>query len=120
MKLNASRQIGVALLWLTLTTLTLWTFGALWFDFPFAALRKTAAVVYAAGAIAMVIRIKNRWLVRACLASRIRRCSDVVVDTAAIERSRVPARCGADSVGGNRRRSRDVAQRAQLRVSDGD
>ena len=68
MKWKAARWVSTCLLWLVLAGLTLWAFGALWFDFPFAALRKVTAILYALGALGLGIFVKNRWRARACIA----------------------------------------------------
>ena len=49
------------LLWLVLAGVTLWAFGALWFDFPNSFLRKPIAIGYALGAIVIFFAIKHRW-----------------------------------------------------------
>ncbi len=53
------RRAGLALLWLVLTTVTLWATGALWYDFPSAVLRMPVAVVYAAGMVAATIFLRT-------------------------------------------------------------
>lgn len=57
-----------ALLWLVLFVATIWSFGALWWDFPIPALRFPAAAGYALGAMVLFIVVRNRWRALACLA----------------------------------------------------
>src|SRR5260370_14056468 len=38
-----------------------WAFGALWFDFPFSALRRPLAAVFGLGALAVLAFVRPRW-----------------------------------------------------------
>jgi hypothetical protein len=58
-----------ALLWLILFAVTLWAFGALWFDFPMAVLRKPVAITYALAAMVIFFAIRDRWRAQAFVAA---------------------------------------------------
>src|SRR2546423_10466597 len=64
----ASRLVR-GLLWLILLGVTLWAFGALWFDFPVAAAAKTVAIVYALAALVIFFAVNNRWRAQAFVAA---------------------------------------------------
>jgi Domain of unknown function (DUF4105) len=48
-----------------------WAFGALWFDFPFSALRRPLAVAFGLGAIAALAFVRRRWAARVAVAGGI-------------------------------------------------
>jgi hypothetical protein len=49
------------LLWRILIPLTIWAFGALWFDFPLKALSQPVAILYLLGVIAIFFAVTKRW-----------------------------------------------------------
>jgi hypothetical protein len=59
---------GAVIAWLILLLWTLWAFGALWFDFPLAALRPWAAGGFAVLVLLAVILLKPRWRAKLALA----------------------------------------------------
>ena len=72
-------QIGfllVRLFFLGIVTLLLligvaWAFGALWFDFPFSALRRPLAAAFGLGAIGALALVRPRWRVQVAVAGAI-------------------------------------------------
>ncbi len=48
-------------LWPIVFGMTAWAFGALWYDFPFAALKQPLAAIYALAAVAVVVLVRGRW-----------------------------------------------------------
>src|SRR6266446_3616139 len=48
-----------------------WAFGALWFDFPFSALRRPLAFAFGLGAIAALALVRPRWRARGAVAGAI-------------------------------------------------
>jgi Domain of unknown function (DUF4105) len=48
-----------------------WAFGALWFDFPFSALRRPLAAVFGLGAIGALAFVRPRWAARVAVAGAI-------------------------------------------------
>src|ERR1700730_361632 len=48
-----------------------WAFGALWFDFPFSALRRPLAVAFGLGAIAALAFLRPRWRAQLAVAGAI-------------------------------------------------
>src|ERR1700730_8865047 len=50
-----------------------WAFGALWFDFPFSAVRRPLAAAFGLGAIGALVFVRPRW--RAQVAVRRRHCA---------------------------------------------
>lgn len=54
------RWVVGAFVWLALLVGTLWTVGALWFDFPFAGVRHALAVIFGVGAIALLVFLRPR------------------------------------------------------------
>lgn len=58
-----------ALFWLILGGVTLWAFGALWFDFPIAALRKPLAIIYVLAAVIIFFAVRSRWRAQAFMAA---------------------------------------------------
>jgi hypothetical protein len=48
-----------------------WAFGALWFDFPFSALRRPLATVFGLGAIAALAFVRPRWRAQVAVAGAI-------------------------------------------------
>ena len=55
------RALGLALGWLLLAIGAAWAFGAIWFDFPIAALRHALAIVFLCGALAALVLVRPRW-----------------------------------------------------------
>jgi hypothetical protein len=55
------RTLWLALGWLLLAIGVAWSFGALWFDFPIAALSHTLAIVFFCGALAVLVLVRPRW-----------------------------------------------------------
>ena len=55
------RTLGLALGWLLLAIGAPWAFGALWFDFPIAALRHALAIVFLCAALAALVLVRPRW-----------------------------------------------------------
>ncbi len=62
------RSLFLASLWIFLFVLTVWVFGALWFDFPISFLRKAIAIGYALAVVAIFFAMKNRRRARALVA----------------------------------------------------
>jgi hypothetical protein len=99
------RVFGSVLLWIVAVGLTLWAVGALWFDFPFKALRHAVAVCYAVAAAAVCLSRRRR--------GRGRTLGLLLVGFAVVlgwwltlraSNERVlAAGCGEDALGGNRR-----------------
>jgi Domain of unknown function (DUF4105) len=61
---------------LTVVTLILligvaWAFGALWFDFPFSALRRPLAAAFGLGAIGALVFVRPRWRAQVAVAGAI-------------------------------------------------
>ncbi len=54
------RWVIGAIVWLALLIGTLWTVGALWFDFPIAGVRHALAVSFGVGAIALLVFLRPR------------------------------------------------------------
>ncbi len=52
------RWVIGAIVWLALIIGTLWTVGALWFDFPIAAVRHALAVSFGVGALALLVFVR--------------------------------------------------------------
>src|SRR5260370_27768879 len=48
-----------------------WAFGALWFDFPFSALRRPLAAAFGLGALAALALVRPRWRARGAVAGAI-------------------------------------------------
>jgi phosphate/sulfate permease len=48
-----------------------WAFGAIWFDFPFSALRRPLAAVFGVGAVAALAFVRPRWRVQVVVAGGI-------------------------------------------------
>lgn len=48
-------------MWLLVAGVTLWTIGALWYDFPVKAWRHGAAILYALGVVVLLIGAKGQW-----------------------------------------------------------
>ena len=65
------RLLRFTLVWLVLLAGTAWAFGALWFDFPVAALRETLAVIFLAGVLVALIIVRPRWRGKMCVAIAI-------------------------------------------------
>jgi hypothetical protein len=65
------RALGLALGWLLLLAASAWTFGALWFDFPVAGLRRPVAIVFCAGALAALVLARPRWRAKVGIALTI-------------------------------------------------
>ena len=55
------RTLWLALGWLLLAIGAAWAFGAIWFDFPIAALRHALAIVFLCGALAALVLVRPRW-----------------------------------------------------------
>jgi predicted MFS family arabinose efflux permease len=55
------RAFWLALGWLLLAIGAVCSFGALWFDFPIAALRHALAIVSFCGALAALVLVRPRW-----------------------------------------------------------
>lgn len=53
--------IGLLLLWPVLLLATLWSFGALWYDFPSAGLRHILAGVYLVAVLAGIVLVRGAW-----------------------------------------------------------
>ncbi len=66
------RSIFCALLsllnWLVLFLATAWTFGALWYDFPFAVLRQPIAIIFVIAVLLALILVRPRWKAKAGVA----------------------------------------------------
>ena len=56
-----SRIILLSVLWIILIGAFAWAFGALWYDFPIAGIRRLVAIAFFIGGIATVIFIRPRW-----------------------------------------------------------
>ena len=48
-----------------------WAFGALWFDFPFSALRRPLAAAFGLGALAALAFVRPRWRAQVAVAGAI-------------------------------------------------
>ena len=59
---------GSAITWMALALWALWTFGALWFDVPHAALRPWAAIAFAVVLALVVAMVKPRWRAKLAVA----------------------------------------------------
>ena len=55
------RILRLTLGWLLLVIGAVWSFGALWYDFPFAALRHPLAFVFLCGTLAALVFVRPRW-----------------------------------------------------------
>ena len=55
------RILRLTLGWLLLAVSAAWVFGALWYDFPFAALRHPLAMFFLCGALAALVFVRPRW-----------------------------------------------------------
>jgi len=63
------RAIAITLVWLILALLTLWAVAALYVDFRIPALRIPVTVIYVAGILTILVKLKrSRWAAAVCLA----------------------------------------------------
>ena len=61
----------VSVVWFILLIGIAWAFGALWFDFPFSALRRPLAAAFGLGAIAALAFVRPRWRAQVGVAGAI-------------------------------------------------
>jgi Domain of unknown function (DUF4105) len=67
--LRVVRKLGMILVWLILALLTVWTVAALYVDFRIPALRIPAALIYVAGIVTVLVKLKGSpWARVLCLA----------------------------------------------------
>ena len=59
--LRVLRRIGITIVWFILALLTLWAVAALYVDFRIAALRIPVTLIYVAGVIAILFKLRSRW-----------------------------------------------------------
>jgi len=55
------RGFSLTATWIVLVVVTLWAIGALYFDFPFPALRKPATIIYILAVLAIVAVVRGAW-----------------------------------------------------------